>query len=81
MCAMAVNSGTCAPISGAPASLTTLQEFDDLVVNAMDLGGEVLVGQLRSAIADDEIAIGSVADRCLLSRVAQTSRFEGVRPF
>ena len=29
----------------------------------MDLGGEVLVGQLRSTVADDDIAIGSVADR------------------
>ena len=29
----------------------------------MDLGGEVLVGQLRSAVADDDTAIGSVADR------------------
>ena len=33
----------------------------------MDLGGEVLVGQLRSAVAGDDIAIGSAADRCLLS--------------
>jgi len=34
----------------------------------MDLGGEVLVGQLRSTVADDEIAIGSVAERRLLSK-------------
>ena len=34
----------------------TLQPSDNLVVNAMDhLGGEVLVGRLRSTIADDEI--------------------------
>ena len=39
----------------------------------------MLVGQLRSAVADDEIAIGSVADRCLLSGVKQKSHFEGVR--
>jgi hypothetical protein len=44
----------------------------------MDLGGEVLVSQLRSAVADDEIAIDSVADRCLLSGAIQTSHFEGV---
>jgi hypothetical protein len=39
----------------------------NLIVNAMDLGGEVFVGQLGSAVAADDIAIGSVADRCLLS--------------
>jgi hypothetical protein len=39
----------------------------------MDLGGEVLVGQLRSAVAGDDIAVGSVADRCLLSGVIQTA--------
>ena len=33
----------------------------------MDLGGEVLVSEPRSTVAGDEIAIGSVADRCLLS--------------
>jgi hypothetical protein len=38
----------------------------------------VLVSQLRSAVADDEIAIDSVADRCLLSGAIQTSHFEGV---
>jgi len=40
--------------------LTTLQPHDDPVVNAMDIGGEVLVNELGSAVADDEIAIGSV---------------------
>jgi hypothetical protein len=45
----------------APAPLTMLQPSDNLVVNAMDLGGEVLVGQLRSTVAGDAIAIGSVA--------------------
>ena len=30
-------------------------------------GGEVLVSELRSTVTDDDIAIGSVADRCLLS--------------
>jgi hypothetical protein len=45
----------------------------------MDLGGEVFVGQLGSTVADDDIAIGSVAERCLLSGVKQTSHFEGVK--
>jgi hypothetical protein len=45
----------------------------------MHLGGEVLVKELRSTVADDDIAIGSVADRCLLSGVKETSRFKGVR--
>jgi hypothetical protein len=45
----------------------------------MHLGGEVLVSELRSTVADDDIAIGSVADRCLLSGVIQTSHFKGVR--
>jgi len=53
--------------------------FDNSVVNAMHLGGEVLVSELRSTVADDDIAIGSVADRCLLSGVIQTSHFKGVR--
>jgi hypothetical protein len=36
----------------------------------MDLGGEVLVSWLRSAVAARmDIAVGSVADRCLLSGV------------
>jgi hypothetical protein len=30
----------------------------DLVINTMDGRGEVLVGKLRSTVADDEIAIG-----------------------
>ena len=41
--------------------LTTLQPSDNLVVNAMHRGGEVLVGDLGSVVADDDIAIGSVA--------------------
>ena len=45
----------------------------------MDLGGEVLVSELGSTVADDAIAIGSVADRCLLSGITQTSHFKGVR--
>jgi hypothetical protein len=45
----------------------------------MDLGDEVLVGELRSAVAGDDIAIGSVADRCLLSGVKRTSYFKGGR--
>jgi hypothetical protein len=32
-----------------------------------------------ATVADDDIAIGSVADRCLLSGVIQTSHFKGVR--
>src|SRR5665811_321157 len=45
------------PLSGlaespaAPASVAALQPADDLVVNAVDLGDEVLVGGLRSAVA------------------------------
>jgi hypothetical protein len=45
----------------------------------MDLGGEVLVSELRSTVVDDDIAIGSAADRCLLSGEKQTSHFKGVR--
>ena len=38
------------------------------------------VGGLGTAVAGDAIAVGSVADRCLLSGgVIQTSHFEGVR--
>ena len=39
----------------------------------------VLVSELRSTVADDDSAIGSVADRCLLSGVKQKSNFKGVR--
>ncbi len=39
----------------------------------------MLVGERRATVADDDIAIGSVADRCLLSGVVQTSHFKGVR--
>jgi hypothetical protein len=59
--------------------LTALQPSNNLVINAMQLGGEVLVGELRSAVVDDDIAIGSVANRCLLSEIRQTSHFKGVR--
>jgi hypothetical protein len=41
----------------ASALLTPLQPFDDLLVNAMDRGGEVLVGELCAAVADDDIAM------------------------
>jgi hypothetical protein len=44
----------------------------------MHHGGEVLVTELRSTAGDDDIAIGSAADRCLLSAVIQTSHFKGV---
>jgi hypothetical protein len=60
-----------------PALLTPLQEFKYLVVNAMDLGGESLVRELRSTVADDDIAVGSVADRCLLSGVKTDIPFQG----
>jgi hypothetical protein len=43
----------------APALFTALQPFDDLVVNAMHCGGKVLVGELRSHVAHDDIAIGA----------------------
>jgi hypothetical protein len=59
--------------------LTALQPSDNLVVNAMHGGSEVLVGELGCTVAADDITIGSVADRCLLSGVKQTSHFEGVR--
>ena len=45
----------------------------------MHRGGQVLVKQRRATVTDDEIAVGSVADRCLLSGVIQTSHFKGVR--
>jgi hypothetical protein len=45
----------------------------------MDPGGEVLGGELRCTVADDDIAVGSEADRCQLSGVIQTSDFKGVR--
>jgi hypothetical protein len=68
------------PILGrATTSLTTLQPSDNPVVNGMHRGGEVLVSKLRCTVADDDIAIGGVADRCLLSGVKQTSHFKGVR--
>ena len=34
---------------------------------------------LALPVAGDDIAVGSVADRCLLSGVIQTSHFKGVR--
>jgi hypothetical protein len=43
------------------------------------LPGLALMASFRSTAGDDEIAIGSVADRCLLSGVIQTSHFKGVR--
>ena len=58
--------------------VATLQPSDNLVVNAMHGGGKVLVIDRCCTVADDDIAIGSVADRCLLSGVVQTSHFKGV---
>jgi len=48
-----------------------LRSTNNLVVNAMHGGGKVLVNELGVAVADDDIAIGSVADRCLRSGVIQ----------
>ena len=62
-----------------PVSLTTLQPFENLTVNAMDGRGEVPVFRLGSTIGDDGIAIGSAADRGLLLGVKQKSYFKGVR--
>ena len=39
----------------------------------------MLVVELRSTVADNEIAIGSEADRCLLSGVKQKSHFKDAR--
>src|SRR6266852_6313475 len=66
-------------LAAAPSLLSALQPSDNLVVNAMHGGGKVLVNELGCTVADDDIAIGSVADRCLLSGVIQTSNFKGVR--
>jgi hypothetical protein len=60
-----------------PALLTPLQEFKYFVVNTIHLGGEVLVGQLRSTVADNDIAVGSRADRCLLSGGKTDIPFQG----
>jgi hypothetical protein len=62
-----------------PALLTPLQEFKYFVVNAMDGRGRMLVMDRRCTVADDDIAIGSVADRRLLSGVKQKSHFKGVQ--
>ena len=61
----------------APALLPPLQPPDNLLVNAMNGRRRVLVGELRSTVADDDIAIGERvgirighrggAGRCLLS--------------
>jgi hypothetical protein len=48
MFAMAVNSGTRTTLGGAISSLTGLKEFDDLVVHAVDRGGDVLVADRRA---------------------------------
>ena len=48
MFAMAVNSGTRTTLGGAISSLTGLKKFDDLVVDAVDRGGEVLVADRRA---------------------------------
>lgn len=45
----------------------------------MDGRGRMLVMDRRCTVADDDIAIGSVADRRLLSGVKQKSHFKGVR--
>jgi hypothetical protein len=43
----------------------------------MDLGGEVLVGGLRSSVANNEIEIGSVADRMSAFRGKTDIPFQG----
>jgi hypothetical protein len=48
-----------------------LKSTNNLAINAMHRGGEVLVNELGVAVADDDIAIGSLADRCLLSGLKQ----------
>ncbi len=41
-----------------PASLLTLQPPDNFAIDAMDHAGEVCVGGLGVAVADDGVAIG-----------------------
>jgi hypothetical protein len=43
----------------------------------MHRGGKVLVSELRSAVAADDIAVSSVADRCLLSGDKGDIPFQG----
>jgi hypothetical protein len=72
-----------------PPALAALQEFKNLVVYGADGRGQMFVGRLGTAVADDDIAIGEGigiriahrggADRRLLSGVKQTSHFKGVR--
>jgi hypothetical protein len=75
-----------ATLASRPSGSSGLvQPLDDLVVDAMHRGGEVRVGRLCSAVADDEIAIGKGgrvrighpggADPRLLLGVIQTSHF------
>ena len=47
--------------AGAPALLTPLPPADNLVVNTMNRRGQVLVKEARSAVADDDVAIGEWA--------------------
>jgi len=44
---MVVNSGTRTTLGGAISSLMGLKKFEDLVVHAVDRGGEVLVADRR----------------------------------
>jgi len=59
-------------------SFTALQPLYDFAIDAMDHAGEVLVSELRSTVADDDVGVGSVANRCLPSGVIQTSHFKRV---
>jgi hypothetical protein len=48
-------------------SVINFAQIDEfLAINVMHRGGEVLVNEIGVSVADRDIAIGSVADRCLL---------------
>ena len=47
--------------AGVPVLLTPLPPADNLVVNTMNRRGQVLVKEARSAVADDDVAIGEWA--------------------
>jgi hypothetical protein len=52
---------------------SSFQPFNNLFRQHNGWRGQVLVKKLRSTVAGDDIAIGSEADRCLLSGVIQTA--------
>src|SRR5258706_15508553 len=53
------------------ARSTLLRSTNNLAINAMHRGGEGIVNEFGVAVADDDIAIGSLGDRCLLSGLKQ----------